>query len=87
MLDECEHWYGQPLCSIAAGADAQTRTLPSDINPESLSRLPIVKRDQMDENGKRVYDLIVGKDRTSPLLGPAGVSLYSPGAAVPIHEL
>jgi len=73
------------LCGIAASAGAQT--LPSDINHESYSRLPLVKRDQMDDNGKRVYDLIVGKDRTSPLLGPAAVSLYSPGAAVPIHEL
>jgi 4-carboxymuconolactone decarboxylase len=75
------------LYAIAAGAAAQTRPLPADINSESYSRLPLVKRDQMDENGKRVYVLIVGKDRTSPLLGPAGVSLYSPGAAVPIREL
>ena len=41
----------------------------------------------MDENGERVYDLIVGKDRKSPLLGRAGISLCSPGAAVPIREL
>jgi hypothetical protein len=45
------------LRGIVAGAAAQTRALPADINPESHSRLPLVKRDQMDENGMRIHDL------------------------------
>jgi len=61
--------------------------LPADVLPDSLSRLPLVKRADLDENGKRVYDKVGGANRTTPLIGPAGISLYSPKAAEPIHEL
>jgi 4-carboxymuconolactone decarboxylase len=79
------------LCGIVAFAVAQSgdkpRKLPSDIDPQSLSRLPPVQREKMDENGKRVYDSIAGNNKTAPLTGPAAVSLYSPGVAAPIREL
>src|SRR5437773_541488 len=38
----------------SAQAPARSATLSSDIQPDSLNRLPVVKREQMDENGKDV---------------------------------
>jgi 4-carboxymuconolactone decarboxylase len=60
--------------------------LPSDIHPESFSRLPPLQRDSLDAEGKRIWDF-VGGARGMPKTGPAPVSMYSPGVAEPIHEL
>ncbi|HEY8518744.1 MAG TPA: carboxymuconolactone decarboxylase family protein [Gammaproteobacteria bacterium] len=60
--------------------------LPADIDPESLSRLPALTRDQLDEEGKRAWDLVVG-DGPRPLTGPAAVSMYSPKVAEAFHIL
>jgi 4-carboxymuconolactone decarboxylase len=68
--------------AIAAGQSK----LASDIHPESFSRLPPPQRDSLDAEGKRVWDL-VGGGRGVPKTGPAPVSMYSPGAAEPIHVL
>lgn len=68
-------------------AQSSTQTpLPPDIDPESLSRLPALTRDQLDEEGKRAYDLVVG-DGPRPLTGPAAVSMYSPKVAEAFHIL
>jgi 4-carboxymuconolactone decarboxylase len=75
------------LIALAATLTAQTPKLPTDVFPDSLSRFPPVNRADLDENGKRVYDYVGGKDRKTPLLGPGGVSLYSPKAAEPIQVL
>jgi 4-carboxymuconolactone decarboxylase len=66
-------------------AMAQAR-LPPDINEKSFSRLPPVDRAALDDEGKKVWDY-VGGTRGMPPTGPAPVSMYSPGAAKPIHEL
>ena len=59
---------------------------PSDIHPESLSRLPPMQRDSLDAEGKRVWDVLAA-GRGMPVTGPAPVSIYSPGAAEPIQLL
>jgi 4-carboxymuconolactone decarboxylase len=53
-------------------------TMPSDIDPKSGFRLPLPKREDLDDVGKRAYDRaatpgasIVG------LRGPGGITLYS----------
>ena len=56
------------------------RVLPADIDPESLSRLPALTRDDLDEHGKAVYDRLVG-DGPRPLTGPRAFTLYSPTLA------
>lgn len=72
------------LASVAAlGAQS---SLPKDIHPDSLSRLPPVQREALDAEGKRVWDAIAGT-RGMPRTGPAPTSMHSPGAALPIHEL
>jgi 4-carboxymuconolactone decarboxylase len=53
---------------------------PSDIDPDSACRLPIVKREDLDEAGKQVFDHHVapGTDSLAGLKGPGGVRLHSP---------
>jgi 4-carboxymuconolactone decarboxylase len=43
-------------------------------------------RDDLDDEGKAVYDAIVG-DGPTPRTGPVAMSLYSPGLAKPINDL
>jgi 4-carboxymuconolactone decarboxylase len=59
---------------------------PSDIHPDSLSRLPPLQRDALDETGKRTWDHVAG-GRGMPRTGPAPTSIYSPGVAGPMHDL
>jgi 4-carboxymuconolactone decarboxylase len=68
------------IAGPAANAGAQTGSgsppaaatvLPKDIDPQSFSRLPIVKREDLDEDGKRIYD----------------ISLYSPKVAEAVQML
>jgi 4-carboxymuconolactone decarboxylase len=78
---------------LAAVVAAQkSSSLPPDIDPESYSRLPLMKRDQLGGEALRVYDLIAGKDqqgnpRATPPLGPAATSLASRGVAIPMDDL
>ncbi len=76
------------LTALAVTVRAQTAR-PTDIDLVSFSRFPIVQRGDLKTDADRaVYDFVVGTTpRTTPLLGPAGVSLYSPGAAEPIDRL
>src|SRR6185295_11208828 len=71
-----------------APAPARSAALPADINPDSLNRLPVVKREQMDEDGKKVYDLSAGgTGKVVQPTGPGAIALYSPGAAEPLRKL
>lgn len=58
----------------------QETNLPPDVYADSLSRLPLIQREQMDEDGKKVYDLFVSpQTRTlAGLQGPYGIWLHSP---------
>lgn len=60
--------------------------LPADIDPESLSRLPALTRDELDAEGRAAWDLVVG-DGDRPLTGPAAVSMHSPKVAEAFHLL
>lgn len=80
------------LGCLAVLAVAQAQTLPADIDPQSFSRLPLMKRAQLSGEALRVYDAVVGKDadgkeRATPPLGPAATSLISPGVALPMNQL
>jgi len=77
------------VLTAALGAHAQTNSgaaLPPDIDPESLSRVPALTRDQLDDEGRRVWDLVVG-DGPRPLTGPVAVSMHSPKVAEAFHLL
>ena len=72
---------------LAASLVAQSPAPSSEINAESLSRLPVVAREGLDADGKRVYDYIAGRGGTAPKTGPGGVSLHSPATAEAIQML
>ncbi|HEY7662318.1 MAG TPA: carboxymuconolactone decarboxylase family protein [Xanthobacteraceae bacterium] len=56
--------------------------MPSDIDPQSGFRLPLLKREELDESGKRYYDRVAAPGASIVgLQGPSGIHLYSPKAA------
>jgi len=64
------------LLLVSLPALAQTQTaLPPDINPVTLSRLPPVTRDDLDEEGQR---LLAQRPAAKPGPGPTHVTSYSP---------
>ena len=76
------------LTSFAAVLGAQTPVLPKDIDPESFSRLPLLKRADMDPDGQRIYDMLSGgPGKTVGATGPVAISLYSPKVAEAIQML
>jgi 4-carboxymuconolactone decarboxylase len=53
--------------------------MPSDIDPQSGFRLPLPKREDLDEAGKRAFDRASTPGKTIVgLRGPSGIHLYSP---------
>lgn len=77
---------GLAAASLCQAQANERGALPADIDPESYSRLPALSRDDLDAEGKRAYDLVVG-DGPRPLTGPAAVSMYSPKVAEAFHIL
>src|SRR5580692_6644876 len=55
---------------------------PKDVFAETGNRLPPVKRDELDETGKKLYDA-----RPGLVFGPEGMRLYSPPAAASFEEM
>jgi 4-carboxymuconolactone decarboxylase len=52
--------------------------MPSDIDPQSGFRLPLPKREDLDEAGKRAYDrAVTPRASIVGLRGPAGIQLHS----------
>lgn len=71
----------QPSDSGSRQAPAASgRSLPADVNPGSLSRVPLARREDLDDDGKRVYDTLMGpQTRTlAGLQGPYGIWIHSP---------
>ena len=56
---------------------------PDDIDPESGCRLPLPKRDELDDTGKRLYDIVTDPKGGTirGLRGPGGIQLHSPAFA------
>jgi 4-carboxymuconolactone decarboxylase len=52
-------------------------SLPDDVYPESRGRIPLVRREDLDEEGKRGYDSRIAPDTKSrgKLQGPGGLML------------
>ena len=59
--------------------------MPSDVYPDSRFRLPLPKREDFDEAGKKVYDKVADPNRRSlvGLQGPGGIRLWSPQVSEP----
>ena len=59
----------------------------ADIHEVSLSRVPPVQRADLDDEGKRIYDVLAGAGKTLGPTGPSAVTMHSPKAAEPIFAL
>ena len=76
-----------PLVLILSTVAGGQTSLPPDIPPESLSRLPPVQRADLDDEGKRIWDGLAGAGKSIPRTGPSAVTMHSPRAAEPIYAL
>jgi 4-carboxymuconolactone decarboxylase len=63
------------LAALPMVAAAQTAALPPDIHPVTLSRLPPVTPEDLDEEGRR---LLAARQNFTPGPGPTHVTVYSP---------
>src|SRR5258708_15125442 len=77
---------GQALTSLAAQsaasagatwAQAPAATFPKDVYANTGNRLPAVKREDLDDAGKKLFDSRGAAD----FFGPGGIRLYSPPVA------
>ena len=61
------------------------RTLPADVHPETLSRLPPLKREELNEQQQKSYDALTaprqGSLNLAGIKGPGGVNLRMPKLA------
>jgi 4-carboxymuconolactone decarboxylase len=73
--------------TVLAHAQSDTPTLPADIDPSSMSRLPLIRKDSLDAEGKRIFEAINGKEGNTPRLGPPNNTMYSLPAAEPYDRL
>src|SRR3954454_1304674 len=65
----------------AAGV-SKKETWPADIDRASGFRLPLPRREDLDENGRKSFDrATTSPDSLAGLQGPGGVQLYSPVGA------
>jgi hypothetical protein len=62
------------FAALPLAAEAQT-SLPPDINPITLSRLPPVTPEDLDEEGRR---LLAARSNFTPGPGPTHITIYSP---------
>jgi 4-carboxymuconolactone decarboxylase len=73
---------GGVTAEAAAATQSPPSGRPADIDAGSDSRLPVAKRDSLDELGKTLYDKIDADARSGRSLagfkGPYGIALYSP---------
>jgi 4-carboxymuconolactone decarboxylase len=62
--------------------------MPSDIDPQSGFRLPLPKREDLDESGKKAYDRATAPGATiAGLQGPAGIQLFTPKIAAQMSAI
>jgi 4-carboxymuconolactone decarboxylase len=57
-------------------------TLPKDVFPDSRNRLPLVKREDLDEHGKKAYDDAAASNPSGVPQGVAAIRLHGSGVDV-----
>ena len=61
-------------------------TLPKDINPDSRNRLPLIKREDLDDAGKRAYDAAVANFAGAPQAMGNAIRLHGTPGIIPQTE-
>ena len=64
--------------------EAYNAKLPKDVHADSRSRLPLIKREDLDAEGKKAYDSHLSEESTSlaGLQGPGGLQLHGSKANI-----
>jgi hypothetical protein len=76
------------ICAaVPAGAQTPGPPLPRDVDAQSYSRLPLILKESLDEEGRRIFEAINGKDGNTPRLGPPASTMHSLAAAEPYDRL
>jgi 4-carboxymuconolactone decarboxylase len=76
------------MCAaVPAGAQTTRPPLPGDVDPQSYSRLPLILKESLDQEGRRIFEAINGKDGNTPRLGPPASTMHSLAAAEPYDRL
>jgi 4-carboxymuconolactone decarboxylase len=60
---------------------------PSDVDPHSRSRLPLPKREELNEAGQQAFDRANRPGTIAGLQGPAGIQLHCPEIAPHLSAL
>src|SRR5579872_2971480 len=63
------------------------QSLPADVDPQSLSRLPYVKKADLDAEGQGIFEALNGKDAVNARTAPGAAAIYSPLLAEPFERL
>jgi 4-carboxymuconolactone decarboxylase len=75
------------LSACAATLAAAQSSRPPDIDAQSQSRLPLIRKDSLDAEGRRIFEAINGKEGNTPRLGPPASTMHSLAAAEPYDRL
>src|SRR5262249_11325233 len=76
------------LLLVIVSAQAQnTAKLPSDVDPESKNRLPLIQPKDMDDATRKVFLELAGNNTERPLGGFLGLALYNPSFAQALRTL
>jgi 4-carboxymuconolactone decarboxylase len=61
--------------------------LPPDVLEDSYYRLPLLRRDELEQRAREIFDRVVGPGRATTPRGPVGMSFNSPELVEPIQAL
>lgn len=74
-----------PQPAAQSGGPSTVSSFPSDIDPESRNRLPIARREDLNDLGRTLFDKVVDDVKTGRSLagfqGPNGIVVHSPQIA------
>ena len=78
----------QERVSITPGIQTEAN-IPGDIFNDSLARLPLVQRSNLDAQGRRAFDTYVspGTGYETGLRGPVGMWMHSPNLARGVFDV
>jgi 4-carboxymuconolactone decarboxylase len=74
------------LLTSSSGQSNKSASLPGDIDSSTLTRLPRVQRQDLDAQGQKIYDSLVGPGGRAPG-GILAMGMYNPELAQALHLL
>ena len=75
---------GQPGVFVELGPRP---ALAPDVYEDSYYRFPLIRRNDMNQRGREIFDREIGAERETTPRGPVGMAFNSPELVDPIHQL